>query len=142
MVPSAVRNVLSQHEALFPDGPLALLAMNFAHPLAVYLPEGLRIEHTVADTIAALGRQQAVAREAGMRSVRHTILTATQVRPGRFTVLVQWDFLNLDQSCIADNWVRYFLSRQADGAYLIEMVEYIRRAFPDVPPMVMAGPVA
>lgn len=93
-----MRRILSQHAALFTDGPLVQLAMTIAHLLAEYLPEGLRIDLTTSDTIVAPSRPQAMAQEAGTRSMRHMIPATSRVRTTRGTVLVRGEFLDSDQS--------------------------------------------
>lgn len=137
IVPDAVRELLSRHEALFPTGSIAELATDYLNPVAVFLPDGLRVEHTTADTVAAVCRLQEVARAAGMVSVHHAILGARAIRAGRVTLLVGWDFRDVTGNSIAESRVKYFLARQSSGAYMIEMLEIEQHAFPDQDPTIL-----
>lgn len=136
-VPEAVRELLSRHEALFLTGAVAELASDYLNPVAVFLPGGLRVEPTTADTVAALYRLQALATMSGAASVRHAVLAVGPIRAGRLSVLVGWDFHDGSLAVIAQSCVRYFLACQPDGAYLIEMLEYEKHAFPDNDPSVL-----
>ncbi len=137
IVPEAVRELLARHEALFLTGTIVELASDYRNPVAVFLPDGLRVEQTAADTLAALCRLQALAVTAGAVSAQHSILSVSPVRAGRVSVLVGWDFRDARLALIAQSRVRYFLAVQPDGTYLIEMLEYEQHAFPDKDPFVL-----
>lgn len=127
----AVRALLAQHEALFPNGDVARLAANYRNPVAVFLPSGLRVEQTLADTVMALRRLWDVARGSGATKVRHRILALRGSTPGRMVALVEWTYLDAGESTVGVSRLRYFLARQNDGSLRIEMLEYELHAFPD-----------
>jgi hypothetical protein len=129
IVPDGVSRLLERHEAVFSRGDAGELARDYRNPVAVFLPGGLRVEETSADTMATLRRLQAIARERGMVRVRPLVLGLRTVRPHRPAVTVSWQFLDGQDREIARSRLRYFFAGQRDGRFLIEMLEYERVAF-------------
>lgn len=129
IVPEGVRMLIARHETRFSAGDAGELATDYRNPVAVFLPDGLRVEETPDHTAETLRRLQAMARERGMDSVRALILGLRAVRPDRPAVTVSWRFLDVAGREIARNRLRYFCVLQPDGRYLIEMLEYERTAF-------------
>jgi hypothetical protein len=124
ILPDGVRELFARHERMFVAGSAADLAADYRNPVAVFLPDGLRVERTPADTIAVLERLQTVARDNGVVAVRHAVADLRAMRPDRPAVTVAWTFLGARRIAVARSRVRYFLSRQVDGRFLIEMLEY------------------
>jgi hypothetical protein len=129
IVPDGVRRLLARHEAMFSTGDAGELASDYRNPVAVFLPGGLRVEETPADTTATLRHLQVMARARGMVRVRPTVLGLRALRPDRPVVAVTWVFLDAQGHELARNRLRYFLAQQPDGRLLIEMLEYERTAF-------------
>jgi hypothetical protein len=129
IVPDGVRLVLARHETVFVTGDAGELADGYRHPVAVFLPGGLRVEATPADTQAVLRRLQGIARARGMVRLRPTVVGLRALRPDRPAVTVSWQFLDAAGQELARNRVRYFFARQPDGRFLIEMLEYELTAF-------------
>lgn len=129
VVPDGVRKMLARHEGTFSTGDAGDLAADYRNPVAVFLPEGLRVEETAADTVAVLRRLQATARLNGVVRVTHAITELRAVRPDRPAVTVVWRFLDKTGQELARSRVRYFLAQTADGGFLIEMLEYERTGF-------------
>lgn len=129
LVPDGVSRMLARHEVVFSSGDAGNLGADYRNPVAVFLPEGLRVEETVEDTVAVLRRLQGAARQHGVVRFVHGIADVRMVRPDRPAVLVDWQFLDRAEREIARSRVRYFCAQQSDGRFLIEMLEYERTAF-------------
>ncbi len=129
ILPDGVREMLARHEKVFPTRDVASLAADYRNPVAVFLPDGLRVEKTPEDTAATLRRLRQVALDHGTVSVRFQVLGIGEVRPDRPSVLVSWTFLGADGAVRGRSRVRYFMARQPDGGLLIEMLEYEATAF-------------
>jgi len=129
IVPEGVRLLIARHEDLFSAGDAGDLAADYRNPVAVFLPDGLRVEETPVDTAATLRSLQVVARKRGMVRVRALVLGLRAVRPDRPAVTVSWRFLDAAGHELARNRLKYFCAVQPDGRYLIEMLEYERAAF-------------
>ena len=115
----------------FVSGDLEAMARRHALPLAVYLPDRIRVSLTRDDLLSALGRRRALAVDAGTTSIRVTALVIDALNDERLTLLVEWSFLDVDGRQIASNRMRHYCRRDPEGGLLVEMVEFLRLGFPD-----------
>ena len=133
-MPSSVEDLCRHLASAFAEGRLEDIPDNYIYPLAVYLPDGIRIEMSPRETAEAVFVRRTVALKAGMRSVRVGIAGVTEMEGGRIPVSLTWEFLDANGQPIGQSSMRYFCRRSRDGTLRVEMIEFTELAFPEAAP--------
>lgn len=115
----------------FLSGDHDWLAGIYIYPLVVYVHGDIFLERTPEETLAALFERREAAYRAGTRSIRSTVLTIGSIEAGRFPVRVDWDFISAEGKIVATNQLRYFCRFDEMGRTRIEILEFIKRGFPN-----------
>jgi hypothetical protein len=138
-MPSSVEDLCRHLASAFAEGRLEDIPDHYIYPLAIYLPDGIRIEMSPRETAEAVFLRRTVALKAGMRSVRVRIAGVTEMQGGRIPVSLSWEFLDANGRRIGLSSMRYFCRRSADGTLRVEMIEFTEIAFADAVPRPSGG---
>lgn len=128
---SSVEDMCAALVAAFVEGRLENLPRHYVYPLAVFLPDGVRIEMTPDVTTEKIFARRAAAMREGMRDVRLRIADVREVPNGRVTVDLSWEFVDVNGQPIDRSTMRYFCRRDPDGSVRVEMIEFSEIAFAD-----------
>lgn len=113
----------------FLTGELGAMVARHALPLAVYLPDRIRVRLTREDLLSAIARRRALALDAGTARIRVTVLVIDDMNDGRLPLMIEWSFLDANDRQIARNRMRHYCRRGLDGEFRVEMVEILRLGF-------------
>jgi hypothetical protein len=128
---SSVEELCRALVSAFWEGRLERLSDHYTYPLAVYLPDGVRIEMTPDVTAEAILVRRKAALRAGMRTVRLEIAEVTESPQGRVVVGLSWDFLDAQGRRLDRSEMRYYCRRWPDGVVRVEMIEFTKLGFAD-----------
>jgi hypothetical protein len=115
----------------FLSGDHEWLSGIYIYPLVVYIDEEIFLEHTPEETLATLFERREAAYRAGTQSIRSTVLMIGSHEVGRFPVRVDWEFINAAGNVVAKNELRYFCRFDEEGHTRIEILEFLKRGFPN-----------
>ncbi len=113
---------------------LAAMAENFAYPMPLYADDGIQVFGS-PDTLAeGLAQYRDAATAAGIKQVTPRIVAEGLPVRGYSNVWVEWDHIDAQGQCQRTSQVRYVFHRECAALFpKIELVEYIKTAFPEVP---------
>jgi hypothetical protein len=111
-------------------GDLGELSSRYAHPLAVYVNGDIRVELDPTGTRAALDRRRRVAIAAGAREIEAEVLEIAEDAEHRFVAEVLWRYRDAAGREIETSLIRYFCRPSGDGGFRVEILEFLRQAFP------------
>jgi ketosteroid isomerase-like protein len=120
-----------RHADAFNSGDLEAIAASYIQPLAVFIDGEVRLEKTRQDTLDAIFALRAEALARGVRRVRATVRQPQHLEHGRRPVLVLWHFETADGRKVASSRVRYYCVQEPGGEWRVEMVQYLKVAFPN-----------
>ena len=109
---------------------LAELTTRYAHPLAIYMGGDMRLEHTPRETQAAIAARRMRAIAAGSRSILATIREVTEDAEHRFLVRADWSYRDAAGAEVGTSSIRYYCRIGPDGVPKVEILEFLRQAFP------------
>ena len=108
------------------------LAGLFTEKLPVYSQHGTTLYLSRADTEVSIRRLLFAARAAGTKALEHRILSMRPAGEGSATAIhIEWHYLDGHGDVVATGEMRYFCGPDADGAFRVLMIDYVRAAFPD-----------
>lgn len=115
----------------FLSGDHVWLSAIYIYPLVVYVDGEIFLERSPEETLAALFERREAAYRAGTQSIRSTVLKIGSIDVGRFPVRVDWEFFNAEGKIVTTNQLRYFCRFDEQGRTRIEILEFIKRGFPN-----------
>lgn len=115
----------------FAEGNLDDITDKYVYPLAIYYPTGVRMEKTPAETKNAIFTRRSAALAVGMDRVQVVLHEIGELDGDRFSVLLDWRFLNAEGVAIGESTIRYFCKATTDGHIRVELIEFLKIAFPN-----------
>ncbi|NRA99811.1 MAG: hypothetical protein HRU32_08325 [Rhodobacteraceae bacterium] len=100
-------------------------------PLAVYHGPDILIYDTLDDVQTLIDQMMHVASRHGTEWIRPEILGTGKKESGRLPIRVQWHYFDAADAKITISEAVYFCRMRAHARLLIEMVEFVKPAFPD-----------
>jgi hypothetical protein len=137
---TTVEELCESLASAFSTGRLDDVLGHYIHPLAIYMPDGFRVEMTPEETMEVIFVRRALALRAGMQTVRVTIDRVDTIEGGRILVHLSWDFLGAGGDRVGRSVMRYFCRRAPDARLRVEMIEFMEKAFEAAERTARAGP--
>ena len=118
----------------FAANRLAAIAENFVYPLPFYAEGGIQVFGSAATLTEGLALYHDAAAAAGLLVLVPRIVAQGLPVRGYSNVWVEWDHMDAAGVCRRTSQVRYVFCRPAAALFpRIELVEYSRAAFPEIP---------
>ncbi len=111
------------------DGRMEDASHAYAYPLALYIPGGMSIEASKAQTIAALTARRGMAVAHGATSIAASISHIDRSRSGRIVLDVMWTYLAEGGLPLDHTDLRYYCIADHPKPLKIELIEIGRFAF-------------
>lgn len=122
---------IAHMERLFNEARVDELVEVFSERVPVYSEDGITLHATREDTEISIRRLIYAARAGGATDLAHRIRSVKPSRQGGTVAHVTWFYRDRDGTNVATGEVRYFCGPDPDGVFRVQMIDYVKSAFPD-----------